>query len=150
MRNFLFLILPLFLLFINCEQSTPGEAERAAVIKVLEDQVEAWNRKDIDAYMEGYWKSDDLTFVSGGNINKGWQAVLDSYRERYKPEMMGILTFDNLNVNFMSPDAAYVSGTWALQREPDDPGGRFTLIFKKLAEGWRIVYDHTSSKEKNN
>ncbi|MCP4725922.1 MAG: nuclear transport factor 2 family protein [bacterium] len=149
MRKISILFSLLFLFYVYCESPDTAELDRSEILKVLEDQAEAWNKKDIETYMEGYWKSDELTFVSGGNIRKGWDAVFKSYKERYSPEMMGILTFDNLKINFLSGEAAYVSGTWDLKREPDNPGGRFTLIFRKLPAGWRIVYDHTSSKEKN-
>ena len=27
------------------------------------------------------------------------------------------------------------------------PGGLFTVIFRKLPEGWKIVHDHTSAEE---
>ena len=40
---------------------------------------------------------------------------------------------------------AVVIGRWALQREKDNPHGRFTLLFRKFKEGWRVVHDHTSS-----
>jgi ketosteroid isomerase-like protein len=45
----------------------------------------------------------------------------------------------------LSPDAAVVVGRWQLKRTNDEPHGRFTLIFKRLPEGWRIVHDHTSA-----
>jgi ketosteroid isomerase-like protein len=45
----------------------------------------------------------------------------------------------------LSPDAAAVLGRWRLKRANDEPHGRFTLIFKRLPEGWRIVHDHTSA-----
>jgi ketosteroid isomerase-like protein len=45
----------------------------------------------------------------------------------------------------LSPDAAVVLGRWRLKRANDEPHGRFTLIFKRLPEGWRIVHDHTSA-----
>jgi ketosteroid isomerase-like protein len=57
---------------------------------------------------------------------------------------MGVLTFSDLEINVLSKDAAIVLGNWALQRETDKPGGKFTLIFRKFKDGWRIVHDHTS------
>src|SRR5262245_32515366 len=46
---------------------------RAAVKAVLNAQEDAWNRGDVDAFMQHYWKSDDLTFSSGGQTTRGWQ-----------------------------------------------------------------------------
>ncbi len=58
---------------------------------------------------------------------------------------MGTLTFSDLDVTVLSPDAAMVLGRWHLQRAKDEPHGRFTLIFRRMKQGWRIVHDHTSS-----
>jgi len=38
-----------------------------------------------------------------------------------------------------------VLGAWKLKRAKDEPHGRFTLIFRRLPEGWKIVHDHTSA-----
>ena len=55
------------------------QREEAAIRQVLEDQQAAWNRGDIPAFMQGYWKSDELRFASGGTVAKGWQVTLDRY-----------------------------------------------------------------------
>jgi uncharacterized protein (TIGR02246 family) len=113
---------------------------------VLDEQQAAWNRGDIDAFMNGYWHSDQTVFISGDGITRGWQLVLEMYRKKYSDrQKMGTLTFSELNVSTLGDDAAAVHGRWALKREADNPHGRFTLIFRKTADGWRIVHDHTSA-----
>jgi beta-aspartyl-peptidase (threonine type) len=57
---------------------------------------------------------------------------------------MGLLTFFDLEITSLGPDAGVVLGRWKLKRAQDQPHGRFTLIFRKTADGWRIVHDHTS------
>ncbi len=119
-----------------------------AIQTILEDQDDAWNRGDIDAFMEGYWNSPELTFVSGGTVTQGWQQTLDNYKKRYPDRAaMGTLTFSDLNVRELARDAALVSGRWHLERA-DPIGGRFTLLFRVKAGRWVIVYDHTSVGEK--
>lgn len=111
---------------------------------VMDKQADDWNRGDIPAFMKGYWKSDQLTFVSTG-VTKGWQQTLDNYKRSYPDKAaMGTLSFSDLEITVISKDAAVVLGSWSLQRERDNPKGKFTLIFRKLREGWRIVHDHTS------
>jgi ketosteroid isomerase-like protein len=84
--------------------------------------------------------------VAINGIVRGWQAVLDRYRHTYPGRTaMGRLTFSDLEINELSPDAAYILGRWQLDREKDRPGGVFTLIARKFPEGWRIVHDHTSA-----
>lgn len=119
--------------------------ETAAIRKVMDDQAVAWNRGDIDTFMIGYWKSDKLKFVSGDRVTYGWQQTLDNYKRTYSTRaLMGTLSFSGLEIDILSKDAAVVLGSWSLAREKDNPKGKFTLIFRKFKEGWRIVMDHTS------
>ena len=112
---------------------------------VLSAQQDAWNRGDIEAFMNGYARSASTVFVSGDEVTRGWETVRDRYRVKYSDRAkMGTLSFSALEVTMLSPDAAVVLGTWRLKRDNDEPHGRFTLIFKRLPEGWRIVHDHTS------
>jgi beta-aspartyl-peptidase (threonine type) len=126
-----------------------GQAEEG-IKHLLVSQVEAWNRKDLEGFMEGYWHSPDLTFFSGGNIARGWNAALQRYQQRYqsKGADMGKLEFQDLHIDLLSRQAAIVTGSWHLTM-PDgkQPHGLFTLIVKKMQPGWRIVHDHTSSAE---
>ena len=116
-----------------------------AIRKVMDDQTAAWNRGDIEGFMDGYWKADNLTFISGVNVTRGWQATLDRYKKSYDTrEKMGVLKFSDLEFTILSKDAAIVLGSWELTREKDNPKGKFTLTFRKFKEGWRIVMDHTS------
>ncbi len=115
------------------------------VRSVMNEQTAAWNRGDIEGFMKGYWNSPELKFVSGDNVTKGWQPTLERYKKNYDSKAkMGVLTFSDLEVNVLSKDAAVVLGSWVLQREGDEPHGKFTLIFRKFKDGWKIVHDHTS------
>ncbi len=122
-----------------------AKAATDEIRSVMKQQQEAWNRGDIEGFMKGYWNSPDLVFVSGDNITRGWQPTLDRYKKSYDSRAkMGTLEFSGLNISFLSKDAAVVLGSWSLTRETDNPHGKFTLIFRKMDDGWRIVHDHTS------
>jgi len=96
--------------------------------------------------MRGYWKSDSTEFVSGGNVTRGYRNVLARYKKSYDTrEKMGKLEFSELLVRMVAPQMAIATGVWRLTRLEDQPWGRFTLILEQKREGWRIVYDHTSS-----
>ena len=113
---------------------------------VLDAQAAAWNKGDLDGFMAEYWNDDKLTFISGGDITFGWKATKERYVKRYQADgkEMGKLTFSELEVEVLGPYAALVRGRWQLELSKDKPGGLFTLLFKRLPEGWRIVHDHTS------
>jgi uncharacterized protein (TIGR02246 family) len=113
---------------------------------ILRAQQEAWNRGDIDGFMNGYARSPSTVFVSGDEVRRGWDTVRERYRTKYSDRTkMGTLTFSELEITSLSPDTAVVLGQWSLKRAKDRPHGRFTLILKRLPEGWRIVHDHTSA-----
>ncbi len=117
----------------------------ADIKKVMNDQAADWNRGDIEAFMRGYWNSDKLVFASSDGVTRGWQPTLDRYKKSYDSRAkMGTLTFSDLEITVLSKDASLVLGSWSLAREKDNPHGKFTLIFRKFKEGWRIVHDHTS------
>lgn len=112
---------------------------------VLEQQVRDWNAGNLDGFMQTYAKSERTRFASGGDISLGWQTVFDRYRKKYGDRAaMGTLTFSDLEIAVLAPDAALAFGRWQLKREKDQPSGLFTLVLRKLPEGWRIVHDHTS------
>jgi ketosteroid isomerase-like protein len=126
---------------------SPAEDKNVAAVRsVIESQAAAWNRGDIEGYMEGYAKEDATEFVSGDTLTRGWQTVLDRYKARYDSRAkMGTLAFSELEIKPLSEYYIMATGRWQLTRDADTPHGRFTLIFRRTAAGWRIVHDHTSS-----
>lgn len=112
----------------------------------MQAQQEAWNRGDIDSFMNGYARSKSTIFVSEDTVTRGWETVRARYRKKYSDrEKMGTLTFSDLEITPLGPDSAVGLGRWKLKRANDQPHGRFTLIFRHSADGWRIVHDHTSA-----
>lgn len=128
-------------------ETLPADTLRAELERVLAEQAEAWNRGDIDAFMEHYWKSDELTFSSGGRTTRGWQATLERYKKKYDTrEKMGTLRFDVDFVRLLGDGAALLLGRWKLElASGETPGGNFTLVFEKLDGRWQIIHDHTSA-----
>lgn len=121
------------------------DSSQAAVRLVLSNQQDAWNRGDVDGFMEGYWRSDSLRFASGGSVEYGWKQTLERYHKRYPDkDAMGKLTFTLYSVDLLSNDYAFVFGRYTLERKADRPTGLFTLLFRRFVNGWRIVFDHTS------
>lgn len=135
-------------------QPKPAAKEKpksaAAEIRALLDaQVEAWNAGKLEEFMDGYWRSPDLTFFSAGRKLSGWDATIERYRKTYQAEgkEMGKLAFFDLDIQQLGPNAAVVRGRWELTlSDGKKPGGLYTLIFRRFKQGWKIVHDHTSSK----
>ena len=118
----------------------------SAIRAVMDAQVAAWNRGDIAGFMDGYWRSDETIFISGDSVTRGWAVVLDRYKKGYETrEKMGTLSVPEIEIKPINNDTAIAVGRWQLTRAGDAPRGRFTLIFRRVKEGWRITHDHTSS-----
>jgi uncharacterized protein (TIGR02246 family) len=145
LRFAVIVVVGLVTLLVGCQ--TPGGHAGTAdrIRQVLADQAAAWNRGDIPGYMQAYWHSDELSFSSGGKTTHGYAAAEAAYVHRYPtPERMGRLTFSELQVRMLCPEAALVLGRWQLDREPDPVGGNFSLVLRVIDGEWRIIHDHTS------
>lgn len=128
-------------------QKTVGDPAIKEIRDVLDRQVQAWNRRDLEAFMQGYWNSAELTFYSGATIVSGWEQTLARYRNRYQSDgkEMGHLEFTAVKIELLGPSAAFVRGRFYLKMTSAESSGLFTLTFKKLADGWKIIHDHTST-----
>ena len=140
----------LLLLVLGACVSTPEEDATASgeVLALLGAQSAAWNRGDIDGFMQaGYWRSPELTFYSQGSITKGYDATLARYKKNYTTggAEMGQLEFSRIETKTLADDVQLARGHWQLAyRDKPGAGGLFSLVLKRLPEGWRIVHDHTS------
>jgi len=129
---------------IDLESAVEDDVE--AIRNVLLTQQAAWNEGDYEGFMEGYWKSDSLTFASGGTFNRGWQTTLENYMIRYPDRAaMGVLTFTLYEIKLLSETDGFVFGRFELERGKDRPSGVFTLLLKKFGRDWKVVFDHTSA-----
>ena len=121
------------------------KTSKSDIKTVLLEQQEAWNNGNIDAFMKGYMKTDDLTFIGSKGITQGWNQTLLNYKKGYPDKAaMGILKFDIIELKVLSSDYAYMIGKYTLTREEDTPSGYFDLLWQKVNNNWVIVSDHTS------
>lgn len=127
--------------------------EEATIRAAIVAQAEAWNRGDVQAFMQTYEHSPETTFV-GTNIGKGYEKILERYQKNYTTrEQMGTLTFNDVEVRMLpgscgKAEFAVVTGRFHLERsqkgEAKKDDGIFSLVWRKGPQGWKIVLDHTS------
>lgn len=138
------------LLFLIAAPAVADEkADNDAVLTMLAGQVAAWNRGDLNGFMDGYWNSPELSFYSGRDKQKGWQQTHDRYKKRYQAEgrEMGKLDFSELEPTRLAEGRIMVLGRWKLDLKAETIDGLFTLIVEKKDGGWKVVHDHTSAGE---
>ena len=139
------IIFPLILLLIigSCKTTQPTATDDVAAIRsILAQQQKAWSANDLEGFMAGYWKSEELTYFSRGKITKGWQTTLANYRTNYpSTEATGELNFEIANITKINEDAYWVMGSYFLTREAGDANGTFMIIFKRINGEWKIIGD---------
>ncbi|MFK7958732.1 MAG: peptidylprolyl isomerase [Lysobacterales bacterium] len=120
--------------------------DTTAIRNAFSEQIAAWNRGDVEAFMQTYWKDDQVRFFSGGEVKRGWDVVLNNYRKRYPdPAAMGRLKTTKLSIEPMGDNAALATGQWNVFAGDAHYCGLFTLVFNRIDTQWVIVHDHTSS-----
>jgi len=112
--------------------------------QVMKLQEESWNKGDLNAFMQGYWKSDSLKFIGSRGITYGWKTTLNNYIKSYpNTKVMGKLHFEIDLIEKLSNDTYYLIGRYILKRENDEPSGYFNLIWRKINGKWKIITDMT-------
>jgi len=126
----------------------PSTAMPAAIATAMAEQEAAWNAGSLETFMSaGYWQDERLMFIGSRGVTHGFAPVLNNYLNSYPDgASRGHLTFENVEWVPLGNDHGLLVGKWALDRdEPlDDLSGHYSLVWKRLPEGWRIIADHSS------
>jgi ketosteroid isomerase-like protein len=131
-------------LFASLAAAQPPDLER-----MMRTAEAAWNRGDLESFVIDYDDSSETTFI-GRTVTRGnRQAILDRYRRGYPTRAaMGTLTYSEFVVRPIGDGLAIMTGRFELKRSAEAGGGstgRFTLVWKRTPEGWKIIHDHSSS-----
>lgn len=140
MEKFLFALAILF--------STTAAAQskdEKAILRVLEEQNNAWNRGDIAGFMKGYWENDSLMFVGKSGVTYGYRNTLENYKKGYPDTAaMGKLTTTNIRITRLSKKYYFIVGKWYLKRSIGDISGHYNLLLQKIKGQWVVIADHSS------
>ena len=134
--------------FIGCKKeiALDVEEQKNSILEVMKMQEQAWSDGDVHQFMQGYWKSDSLSFIGSRGLSMGWTTTLENYKKGYPTkDDMGSLRFDVLKLEPLSDDKYFMIGRYNLTRINDAPSGYFSLIWHKVNGQWVIISDHTSA-----
>jgi homoserine O-acetyltransferase/O-succinyltransferase len=125
-----------------------AKVERAAILAVIQNMQDAWNRGDFRGYMQGF-KQPDVIFVSNGRFQDGWQGTLDHYIRDYgaSAAARGALRFYDIQVEMLAPDAAQLISRYELIRPHRPQYGINTRLMRKVEGRWVIALNHVSASE---
>ena len=146
-----FLIFPILviLLFVGCntQKATTVNYQTAKeeITTMMMQQAKDWSNGNLEAFMQGYIKSDNLKFVGSSGITYGWKQTIDNYKKRYPTkDHTGTLTFKLNDFDQLANDVFLVIGEFHLKRNVGDANGIFSIILKRIDGEWKIIADHTS------
>jgi uncharacterized protein (TIGR02246 family) len=124
-----------------------GDSEKE-IYEQLMRMADAWNRHDIDAYLDGFLHSDDVVVVVEGETVRGWDLLSRAYHSGYpNPQEMGTLTVDRVQVQMLAPDLGFVLSSYTISFPKKKEFGTDTIVMKKVSAGWREMMSHTSFVE---
>ena len=130
----------------QAKSKTDFQSTRNAVQKVLADQAKAWNEGNIDGFMQGYWHSDSLKFITKNGIRMGYDSVAINYKKSYDTkDKLGRLNFNNLSISPLDlrHTIVQVTGKWEVIQKDKTLSGIFSLLFRQIDGQWKIIVDHT-------
>ncbi|MDB5207149.1 MAG: L-asparaginase [Flavisolibacter sp.] len=140
MKKILLCLMLLFTIKVSAQK-----VEETKIRQLLTSQTEAWNRGDLEGFMQTYWKSDSLMFIGKSGVTRGWQQTLENYKKGYPDTAaMGKLSFDIITVKNLSSQYFFVVGKWMLKRSIGDLSGHYNLLLQKIKGRWVIIADHSS------
>jgi ketosteroid isomerase-like protein len=124
---------------------SPGHEKKKAILAIIQKQEEDWNRKSLDAFLEAYWNSDTLRYVTNRGVTYGFEKVAEIFRRNFPDTAsMGKIDFDVIHVELITENDAMVTGKFLQKVDKKFRGGYFTFLFRRLKGKWKIVADHTS------
>ena len=131
------------------EQKVAGASDpEKEIYDQLMRMADAWNRHEIDSYLDGFAHSEDVVVVVEGETVRGWDLLSRAYHSGYpKPEEMGTLTVDRIQVQMLAPDLGLVLSSYTVTFPKRKAFGTDTIIMKKVSAGWRELISHTSFVE---
>ena len=133
---------------INQQKVDGADDPEKEIYDQLMRMADAWNRHDIDAYLDGFLHSDDVVVVVEGETVRGWDLLSRAYHSGYpKPDEMGTLTVDRMQVQMLAPDLGFVLSSYTVSFPKKKTFGTDSIIMRKVSAGWRELISHTSFVE---
>ena len=124
------------------------DADWSAFIAKLEAAEEEFVQGRPAAFQALWSRADDVTLCGGfGGVERGWQNVTDRLSWVSKKYSDGTRTREEIS-RMVGADFAYlvqrevIRSRVASQAEPSTQELRATMVFRREADGWRIVHRH--------
>ena len=137
-----------FLIGCSIEIEEEGDSDvQSAVVTMLSQSAEAWNRGELAGFMDDYLESENTTYIGGGGLLTGYESILARYAPLFEPGAeRDSLRFEDIRVRRLAAVEAIATARWILFRAETTAGsGPFTLVLRHTSGGWKVIHDHSSS-----
>lgn len=126
--------------------SSQQAAARTRIMAMMQASARAWTRGDLDGFMDSYEDGSATTYVTATSVVHGRDAIRDRYAPRFVPGAMhDALTFENTEIDLLTPDIANVISYYRLMRgDSTTARGPTSLVMRRRNGQWRIIHDHSS------
>lgn len=125
--------------------ATPYVDLTADIQSVLDSGAAAWNRGDLDGFVSTYAVEATTTFVSGGEVQHGFNWIRGNYAPGFGSAERDSLRFVGLETRELGAAHALATAHYVLfQADSVTDTGIFTLVLRRDADGWKMIHDHTS------
>jgi uncharacterized protein (TIGR02246 family) len=118
------------------------------LVQLMHESAQAWNRGDLTGFLATYANDPNTAFMGSTAVTLGLDSIRARYVRNYfrdgKPRDQ--LAFDELHTRMLGPDHALMRGRCILTNPADGKQQfcRYTLVWERRPEGWRIIHDHSS------
>jgi uncharacterized protein (TIGR02246 family) len=117
------------------------------LVQLMNESAAAWNRADLDGFLATYADDPRTAFV-GARVTLGLDSIRGNYIRNYfrTGAPRDQLAFDELETRMLGDDHALMRGRCILTNPADNSKTycRYTLVWERRPEGWRIIHDHSS------
>lgn len=126
---------------------TARDSAAREIAIMMQASAMAWNRGDLDAFVNYYEPDTTTTYIGRNGIVRGRAAIRAVYAPRFAPGgVRDSLSFENTEIDLLAPGVANVISWYRLMRgDSTTARGPTSLVMRHDADGqWRIVHDHSS------
>ena len=146
-----FAVLACAVIFPVVHAATAGPSAEQAIRPIMAEMGRAAKAHDADTFMAPFLRSPGLVFVINGKIIRGWDALHAQQVKWWRQGKSDVVYTPQGKPAFMQLARDVVVTTLELASHRTLPDGKVgtgtfvvTDVWKKLPQGWRIVYGHES------
>ncbi|HEY4323738.1 MAG TPA: nuclear transport factor 2 family protein [Mucilaginibacter sp.] len=140
------LLLCFLIISINvyAQDVTADSPAAKEITTTMENSANEWNKGNLEAFMSLYDPSATMMMPTG---TAGLDVIRSLYEKKYFVGNMPKqnLRYTDMKVRFLGNDYALLTGAFTLYgNNLPERSGRYSLVMKHTANGWKILHDHSS------